>query len=118
MEEPEEAASVEYYQETEAVAEEEEYVEASDSAKVNLTDDSESDVPIAADTAPQRVRWCALNRGCEQFQGLCCPDTRGRMLDCCSMVVESPPAQENDPEHPWGDMNSDVYLPKFAGSWR
>jgi len=118
MEEPEEAASVEYYQETEAVAEEEEYVEASDSAEVNLTDDSESDVPIAADTAPQRVRWCALNLGCEQFQGLCCPDTRGRMLPCCAIAEQSPPpAPHTKPAAPWADEDG-VYFPKFAGSRR
>jgi len=99
-----------------AVAEEQEYVEA-ELAVVNSTDDSEPDPPRATDTVPQRVRWCALNRGCEQFRGLCCPDTRGRMLSCCAIAEQSPPPAPASLGVPW-DNEEGVYFPKLAGSWR
>jgi len=109
QEEEEEWESQWYYFDTTDLAEEE----------VNVTSKSESNPPSASDTPPQRVRWCTLNPGCEQYQGLCCPDTRGRMLDCCS-TASAPASTEpaTNLQAPWDEEDDGVYFPKFAGSWR
>jgi len=96
------------------------YANAVDLAEeqVNATDKSDSDPPSVTDTAPQRVRWCTLNPGCERFQGLCCPDTRGRMLDCCATAPLPSTELAANLQSPFDDEDEGVYFPKFAGSWR
>lgn len=95
----------------------EERVEASEAAEFNVPVGYNFPSEEAA-APPPRARWCALNRGCEQFQGMCCPDSRGRMAPCCAMALQSPPPDPiTEPAAPQYDEEV-VYVPRIFGSWR